>query len=113
MKTVILAEKPSQAKAYAETFQQRKRHEGYYEISDPLFAGEVTITYGFGHLVDMVAPGAYEERWAKWSLENLPIFPETFRYEVPRDKRTQFSIVKRELQSADTIIIATDGDREG
>ncbi|MCM6922220.1 VOC family protein [Enterococcus faecium] len=36
MKTVILAEKPSQAKAYAETFQQRKRHEGYYEISDPL-----------------------------------------------------------------------------
>ncbi|MCB8536630.1 DNA topoisomerase III [Enterococcus faecium] len=113
MKTVILAEKPSQAKAYAETFQQRKRHEGYYEISDPLFAGEVTITYGFGHLVDMVAPGAYEERWAKWSLENLPIFPETFRYEVPMDKRAQFSIVKRELQSADTIIIATDGDREG
>ncbi len=42
MKTVILAEKPSQAKAYAETFQQRKRYEGYYEISDPLFAGEVT-----------------------------------------------------------------------
>lgn len=113
MKTVILAEKPSQAKAYAETFQQLKRHEGYYEISDPLFAGEVTITYGFGHLVDMVAPGAYEERWAKWSLENLPIFPETFRYEVPRDKRAQFSIVKRELQSANTIIIATDGDREG
>lgn len=78
-----------------------------------MFAGEVTITYGFGHLVDMVAPGAYEERWAKWSLENLPIFPETFRYEVPMDKRAQFSIVKRELQSADTIIIATDGDREG
>lgn len=49
----------------------------------------------------------------KWSLENLPIFPETFRYEVPMDKRAQFSIVKRELQSADTIIIATDGDREG
>lgn len=113
MKTVILAEKPSQAKAYAETFKKRKRHEGYYEISDPLFTGEVTITYGFGHLVDMVPPGAYDERWKKWSLANLPIFPETFRYEVPKDKWAQFSIVKRELQSADTIIIATDGDREG
>ncbi|KAA9180132.1 DNA topoisomerase III [Enterococcus durans] len=113
MKTVILAEKPSQAKAYAETFKQRKRHPGYYEIADPLFTGEVTITYGFGHLVDMLPPGAYEERWAKWSLTNLPIFPEEFRYEVPADKREQFSIVKRELQSADTIIIATDGDREG
>ena len=70
MKTVILAEKPSQAKAYAETFKQRKRHPGYYEIADPLFTGEVTITYGFGHLVDMLPPGAYEERWAKWSLTN-------------------------------------------
>lgn len=113
MKTVILAEKPSQAKVYAETFKQRKRHEGYYEIIDPLFTGEVTITYGFGHLVDMVPPGAYDERWAKWSLANLPIFPDTFRYEVPKDKQAQFSIVKRELQSADTIIIATDSDREG
>ena len=113
MKTVILAEKPSQAKAYAETFKKRIRHEGYYEIIDPLFSGEVTITYGFGHLVDMVPPGAYEERWSKWSLANLPIFPETFRYEVPKEKQAQFSIVKKELQSADTIIIATDGDREG
>ncbi len=113
MKTVILAEKPSQAKAYAETFKKRIRHEGYYEIVDPLFSGEVTITYGFGHLVDMVPPGAYEERWSKWSLANLPIFPETFRYEVSKEKQAQFSIVKKELQSADTIIIATDGDREG
>ncbi len=59
----------------------------------------------------MVPPGAYEERWSKWSLANLPIFPETFRYEVPKEKQAQFSIVKKELQSADTIIIATDGDR--
>ncbi|MBO0481153.1 type IA DNA topoisomerase [Candidatus Enterococcus courvalinii] len=113
MKTVILAEKPSQAKAYAEAFQQRKKRDGYYEINDPLFTGEVTITYGFGHLVDMVPPGAYEQRWARWSLENLPIFPETFQYEVPTDKKAQFAIVKKELQSADTIIVATDGDREG
>ena len=49
MKTVILAEKPSQAKAYAETFKKKKKQEGYFEVSDPLFTGEVTITYGFGH----------------------------------------------------------------
>lgn len=92
MKTVILAEKPSQAKAYAETFKKRIRHEGYYEIVDPLFSGEVTITYGFGHLVDMVPPGAYEERWSKWSL---PIFPETFRYEVPKENKHNFQSSKR------------------
>lgn len=113
MKTVILAEKPSQAKAYAETFRQAKKQDGYYEINDPLFNGPVTITYGFGHLVEMVPPGEYEERWGKWSLENLPIFPEEFRYQVPKEKRKQFNIVKRELKDADTIIIATDSDREG
>jgi len=113
MKTVILAEKPSQAKAYAETFKKKKKQEGYFEVSDPLFTGEVTITYGFGHLVEMVPPGEYEERWAKWSLPNLPIFPDQFKYTVPPEKRSQFAIVKRQLQAADTIIIATDSDREG
>ncbi len=113
MKTVILAEKPSQAKAYAETFKKRKKQEGYFEVSDPLFTGEVTITYGFGHLVEMVPPGEYEERWAKWSLPNLPIFPDQFKYTVPPEKRAQFAIVKRQLQAANTIIIATDSDREG
>ncbi|HBM6307064.1 TPA: toprim domain-containing protein, partial [Enterococcus faecium] len=36
-----------------------------------------------------------------------------YRYHVPKDKKKQFNVVKQQLQSADTIIIATDSDREG
>ena len=113
MKTVILAEKPSQAKAYADSFSKATRKDGYFEIQDRLFTGETVITYGFGHLVELDSPDMYDEKWKQWALEDLPIFPNQYHYHVPKDKKKQFSVVKRQLQSADTIVIATDSDREG
>ncbi|MFS0969899.1 DNA topoisomerase III [Enterococcus thailandicus] len=113
MKTVVLAEKPSQAKAYADSFSKVTRKDGYFEIQDQLFHGETVITYGFGHLVELDSPDMYDEKWKQWSLEQLPIFPTQCRYHVPKDKKKQFGVVKRQLQSADTIVIATDSDREG
>ncbi|WP_428214809.1 DNA topoisomerase [Enterococcus faecium] len=113
MKTVILAEKPSQAKAYADSFSKATRKDGYFEIQDRLFSGETVITYGFGHLVELDSPDMYDENWKQWSLEHLPIFPTHYHYHVPKDKKKQFKVVKQQLQSADTIIIATDSDREG
>ncbi|EPI05711.1 DNA topoisomerase, partial [Enterococcus faecalis 13-SD-W-01] len=113
MKTVILAEKPSQAKSYAESFKKAVRKDGFYEIQDPLFPGEAVITYGFGHLVELVPPNAYDEKWTHWSIESLPIFPGTYKHQVPKDKKKQFGVVKQHLQSADTVVIATDSDREG
>lgn len=36
MSTVILAEKPSQARAYVDALQQNTKQSGYYEVSDPI-----------------------------------------------------------------------------
>ncbi|MFZ2496967.1 MAG: topoisomerase, partial [Trichococcus flocculiformis] len=47
-KTVILAEKPSQASAYADAFDHSERKDGYFVVSDKEFSHAV-ITYGFGH----------------------------------------------------------------
>ena len=56
MKPVILAEKPSQAKAYADAFKV-KRHEGYLEINPcPIFPEGAFITWGIGHLVELKEP---------------------------------------------------------
>jgi len=52
MSTVILAEKPSQALAYASALKQSTKKDGYFEIKDPLFTDETFITFGFGHLVE-------------------------------------------------------------
>lgn len=113
MKTVILAEKPNQAKSYAECFNDSTRLKGAYKVTDPLFHGETVITYAVGHLVDLISPDQYNKKWKNWRLDNLPIFPETFKYEVSKGKNEQFNIDKRHLNEADTIVIATDCGREG
>lgn len=113
MKTVILAEKPSQAKAYVDSFAQYTKHAGYYSVNDPILPPNTTVTYGFGHLVELVTPDKYDAKYKRWALKYLPIFPEKYMYTVPYNKKAQFKIVKDLLLAADHIIIATDADREG
>lgn len=109
---VILAEKPSQAQAYAEAFPEHKRQDGYYDVAGEGYNNTV-ITYGFGHLVELYNPDDYEKDWKNWNLETLPIFPENYKFKVSNDKKKQYNIVKSKLDNADEIIVATDSDREG
>ena len=113
MSTVILDEKPSQVLAYASALKQSTKKDGYFEIKDPLFTDETFITFGFGHLVELAEPGHYDEKWQNWKLESLPVFPDRYDFEVAKDKGKQFKIVAELLKKANTIIVATDSDREG
>lgn len=109
MKRVILAEKPSQAQAYAESFGKYSKKDGYIV----LHSSTDVITWGFGHLVELAAPDEYKEKWKKWDMRELPIIPEQFKFKVGRGKTKQFQVVKKLLKDADQIVIATDSDREG
>lgn len=113
MSTVILAEKPSQAKSYAEAFSKLIRKDGYYEVEDKLFNEKTYITYGIGHLVELASPEEYNKEWKNWKLEYLPMIPENYIFKVSKNTKKQFNVVKRLLTDARTIIIATDCDREG
>ncbi len=103
MSTVILAEKPSQALAYASALKQSNKKDGYFEIKDPIFADETFITFGFGHLVELAEPGHYDEKWQNWKLESLPIFPDRYDFEVATDKKSSLKLLlnfsKRQIQS--------------
>lgn len=111
--TVILAEKPSQALAYASVFKHTK-YDGYYHVYPcSVFPNGATITYGIGHLVELKEPHEYDEKYKNWKLEDLPIIPKEFQFKVSDDKKKQFKIVKDLLEQAREIIIATDSDREG
>jgi len=112
-KTVILAEKPSQAKAYAEAFQSYKKHDGYYHVKGLLNTSETVITFGYGHLVELYDAHDYNDNWKQWQIDKLPIFPEKYQFKVSKDKQKQYNIVKKHLDSADEIVVATDSDREG
>ncbi|SEK19310.1 DNA topoisomerase-3 [Carnobacterium iners] len=107
--TLILAEKPSQAKAYAESFGKFSQKDGYIILN----SSNTMITWGFGHLVELASPEDYKEEWKKWSMKELPIIPETFKFKVGSGKAKQFNVIKKLLREADRIVIATDSDREG
>lgn len=113
MKPVIVAEKPSQAKAYADAFKTTKR-DGYIEVApNEIFPEGAYITWGIGHLVELKEPKAYDPKWGKWSLAALPILPATYQFQVARGKSQQFGIIKKLIQQTDTVINACDVDREG
>lgn len=42
-----------------------------------------------------------------------PLLPTEYQFKVSEGKKKQYTIVKKHLDEADTIIITTDGDREG
>ena len=59
MKPVIVAEKPSQAKAYADAFKVKKQ-EGFFDVQPcDIFPSGAFITWGIGHLVELRDPKAH------------------------------------------------------
>ena len=66
MKRVILAEKPSQAQAYAESFGKFSKKDGYI-ILNP---SNDIITWGFGHLVELASPEEYRDKRKVYTLNN-------------------------------------------
>ena len=70
MKKVVLAEKPSQAQAYAESFGKYTKKNGYITLSA---SNEFVITWGYGHLIELALPETYKKEWKKWSMKTLPI----------------------------------------
>ena len=111
---LILAEKPSQAQAYASALKGTKKGEGYFEIpKSSIFPDGAKITYAIGHLVTLKEPHEYDESYKQWSLQALPIVPPNFLFKVSEDKVKQFNIVKKLMDECSEIAVCTDADREG
>ena len=46
-----------------------------------------------------VSPDAYDEKFNQWRYEDLPIIPKDWKVTVSEDKKDQFYILKRLLNS--------------
>lgn len=82
---------------------------------DTCFVGDGWIvSWAFGHLLEAVPPGEYEEEWAKWDFAVLPMVPDAFRYRA-RDSSARSHLAKlaRFVSDADGFVNACDAGREG
>ena len=106
---LVLAEKPSVAMSLSKVIGANQRVDGYMEGNGYL------VSWCVGHLVELSQPEAYDEKYAKWRYDDLPILPEHWQYQVSVSTKKQFGILKKLMQRKDveSLICATDAGREG
>ena len=106
---LVLAEKPSVAMSLSKVIGANQRGDGYMEGNGYL------VSWCVGHLVELSQPEAYDEKYAKWRYDDLPILPDHWRYQVSASTKKQFGILKKLMQRKDveSLICATDAGREG
>ena len=106
---LVIAEKPSVAISIAKVIGANKKKDGYYE------GNGYRVSWCVGHLIQMANPDAYDEKYAKWNMADLPIIPSDYKYEVAKATKKQFNILKKLMndKEIDMVINACDAGREG
>ena len=106
---LVVAEKPSVAQTIGNVLGATSRKDGYLE-------GEAyLVSWCVGHLVGLADASVYDQRYAKWRYDDLPIIPEEWLYEVPKDKMQQFKVLSALMKDkrVTELVCATDAGREG
>ena len=108
-KSLIITEKPSVAQEFARILGVSGRNDGYIEND------KYVITWCVGHLVEMVYPEEYDEKYKRWRLEDLPFLPEEYKYNVIPNVSKQYDTVHRMLfrEDIETVYWAGDAGKEG
>ncbi|MBQ9071071.1 MAG: topoisomerase C-terminal repeat-containing protein [Clostridia bacterium] len=119
---LIIAEKPSLARnIVAGISGEMKKENGYFIGNDYI------VSWAFGHLFSLADIESYSDKPNEsrgWTLDNLPCFPESFKFELKKadGKREVDAGVKRQFgileklcnrPDVDAIVNAGDADREG
>ncbi len=105
---LYLCEKPSQGKDIAAVLGATQRKQGY------LVGSGVIVTWAIGHLLEQAQPETYGEQYGNpWRESVLPIVPAQWKMTVKKDTADQFAVIRGLLKQVDSVVIATDADREG
>lgn len=107
-KILVIAEKPSAGKDIAKVLGITEQRNGYLESSDYI------VTWAIGHLIGLKLPEEIDEKYKKWSLDDLPL-PDGIGLKVIPETKKQFDIIKNLIarKDVDYIVNAGDAGREG
>ncbi|EOM7671355.1 DNA topoisomerase 3 [Escherichia coli] len=106
---LVIAEKPELAKAIVEGLGGGSRKDGYYEC------GSDRVTWCYGHMLALLDPEDYDERYANWNMADLPIVHIPWRKKPSGDAgaKAQFKTILSLLKQAKSVVHAGDPDDEG
>ncbi|SET32102.1 type IA DNA topoisomerase [Paenibacillus sp. NFR01] len=108
MKTLIIAEKPDMGRNIAAAIEPKaKNHRSYLE------GEQYIITWAIGHLIGLAEPDAYDPKYKKWNIGDLPIIPEHFKL-VPNPRTVdQLKVIGELAKRCDLLVNSCDAGREG
>lgn len=116
---LIIAEKPSLARNIVSAIGNMKKNDGFYSNNEYL------VTWAFGHLFTLADVEDYDDTVTdyRWKLDNLPCFPEKFKFNLKKDAnkkidpgvQKQFNTIATlcNREDVEAIVNAGDADREG
>ena len=109
MYKLIIAEKPSVAQSIAAVLGAKSRNDGYLEGNGYI------VSWCFGHLAELASAEVYDEKYAKWRYDDLPILPSSWRMTLGKDKGKQYDLLHDLMRRDDVteVINACDAGREG
>ncbi|WP_087864078.1 DNA topoisomerase [Comamonas thiooxydans] len=119
--TLILAEKPSVAKAVA-AWLSKKFGFSARSVGTHINVGPYRVGWLFGHLLENCEPHEYDKKYAKWSMDHLPFIAEVRRLRIKMDRKTgkidegaerQVKAIAVLLKECDRVIGLGDPDQEG
>ncbi|MWV42307.1 DNA topoisomerase III [Paenibacillus sp. HJL G12] len=108
MKTLVIAEKPDMGRNIAAVIEPKAKNARTY------IEGEhYIITWAIGHLIGLAEPDAYDDKYKKWNINDLPIIPEHFKLKPNPKTKDQLKVIAELAKRSDKLINACDAGREG
>lgn len=106
---LVIAEKPSVGMALAKALGVTGKKNGYVEGDDYI------VSWCVGHLVGLANADSYDEKYRKWNIEDLPIIPENWIFDIAPDKNEQFGVLRKLMNDSRVteVVNACDAGREG
>lgn len=106
---LVIAEKPSVAGEIAKVIGATKKEHGYYS------GNNYYVSWCVGHLIQLADPQDYDTNLKKWSMQSLPVIPDTYKTKVSVKTEDQYKILENLICRDDVtqLICATDAGREG
>ena len=109
IKRLFIAEKHSVAQAIAEAIGGFSRSDGYYYNS----SSQQAVTWCVGHMLQLCDPEDYDEKLARWDLDDLPIFFSKFQHKPNPTTKDMLVKIHDLLKIAESVVHAGDTDDEG
>lgn len=108
MRTLVIAEKPELGRAIAAAIDGPTK-----ENRGVIIKKNMVITWAYGHLLRLCEPQEYDEKYAKWNKEDLPIYFASWKLVPDGNKKDRVEQIRGLVSECDQIIHAGDPDDEG